>query len=148
MPLWRQMQVNVSRTLLLLMRAGGPGFFSCLVLLFVFFIAAVFCCFLLPPRYPHAVECVGYQEEAHGGAAIRCCVVNPSASELFTGGRDRKLMVRILVAAAAILSLPALSPLLLAAVCVQKTFWLPRGVLGYVAVGCIRNRVVRLSFLN
>lgn len=43
-------------------------------------------------RYPHAVECVGYQEEAHGGKGIRCCVVNPAASELFTGGKDKKLM--------------------------------------------------------
>ncbi|OEH75151.1 zinc finger (ccch type) motif-containing protein [Cyclospora cayetanensis] len=31
-------------------------------------------------------------EEAHGGKGIRCCIVNPAASELFTGGKDKKLM--------------------------------------------------------
>ncbi|CDJ39866.1 hypothetical protein, conserved [Eimeria tenella] len=43
-------------------------------------------------RYAHAIECVGYQEEAHGGKSVRCCVVNPAASEIFTGGKDKKLM--------------------------------------------------------
>ncbi|XP_026190208.1 zinc finger CCCH domain-containing protein 17 [Cyclospora cayetanensis] len=43
-------------------------------------------------RFAHALECVGYQEEAHGGKGIRCCIVNPAASELFTGGKDKKLM--------------------------------------------------------
>ncbi|KAL8272017.1 hypothetical protein Esti_004141 [Eimeria stiedai] len=42
-------------------------------------------------RYQHALECVGYQEEAHGGKGIRCCVVAPAASEIFTGGKDKKL---------------------------------------------------------
>lgn len=37
-------------------------------------------------RYKHLLECVGYEENAHDGACVRCCSGGPQ--ELFTGGKD------------------------------------------------------------